>query len=102
MKVDRRVVRAALGVVLAAGAGWALLNRDELDLSALETSVQALGMWAPAAFIGFFALATSMTKSCVSPRSSRDRSATFQPPSTFPWAISRRGSTKSEDRLRAK
>jgi hypothetical protein len=49
MKVDSRIVRAALVALLAAGAGWALLNRDELDLSALETTVQALEMWAPAA-----------------------------------------------------
>lgn len=52
------VPRLALAGALAAGALWALANRDALDLAQFETALQNLDAWAPAAFIAAFALAT--------------------------------------------
>lgn len=55
---SRAVARIALGAAIAAGAAWALLAQGRISLPALETALGELGLWAPAAFVGSFALAT--------------------------------------------
>lgn len=50
--------RILLTAVLAAGAIWALVNRDGLDVAAIEAWVRGAGIWGPALFIGLYALAT--------------------------------------------
>lgn len=49
--------RILLAAVLAAGAIWALVNRDGLDVAAIEAWVRGAGIWGPALFIGLYALA---------------------------------------------
>ena len=43
--------RILLAAALVAAVGWALLNRQSLDIAAIETAIQQAGAWAPAAFI---------------------------------------------------
>jgi uncharacterized membrane protein YdjX (TVP38/TMEM64 family)/rhodanese-related sulfurtransferase len=58
MKHGGRLVRITLGASLVAAAALALLVQDQLEISALDTTLRELGMWAPAAFMAGFALAT--------------------------------------------
>jgi len=39
----RAVARAGPGAAVVAGAGWALLAQDELNLTAFETGLRELG-----------------------------------------------------------
>lgn len=48
--------RILLAAVLVAAVGWALLNRESLDIAAIESAIQQAGAWAPAAFILVWAI----------------------------------------------
>lgn len=50
--------RLWLGLMLMALMGWALLNRDHLDVEALAAWVAAAGWAGPLLFIGLYAIAT--------------------------------------------
>lgn len=50
--------RVALALVLAAGLFLGYANRDALSADALSRSLAGAGVWAPLAFIGFYAAAT--------------------------------------------
>ena len=49
--------RIVLTVVLAAAVSWALVNRDALNVAAIEAWVQGVGFWGPALFVVLYALA---------------------------------------------
>ncbi len=52
------LARATLGLLLAAGAGWALTHRDMLSLESIQPTLRALGVWAPIGFVLIYATAT--------------------------------------------
>jgi uncharacterized membrane protein YdjX (TVP38/TMEM64 family)/rhodanese-related sulfurtransferase len=55
----RRIVpRILLLAGLAAAIAWATVNRDRLDLEALDTALSGLGLLAPLAYLGLYTVAT--------------------------------------------
>ena len=57
--MKRRLVgRIVVAVILVAAVAWALVNRDRIDVAALEGWIQSFGVWGPAFFVGLYALAT--------------------------------------------
>jgi len=52
--LPRLVLLASLAAVII----WAALNRDRLDLTALDTWLSGLGFWAPLAYLGLYAIGT--------------------------------------------
>lgn len=50
--------RAVLTLLLAAAVVWSVINRDRVDLPALQTWISELGGWAALAFVAIYALAT--------------------------------------------
>ncbi len=50
--------RAALTLLVAAAVVWFVINRDSVDLPALQTWISGLGGWAALAFVATYALAT--------------------------------------------
>ncbi len=53
-----RALRLAVFVLLAAAVALAIWHRDELTVSMLRARLDALGMWAPLAFMAAYAVAT--------------------------------------------
>ncbi|MBI4203415.1 MAG: VTT domain-containing protein [Betaproteobacteria bacterium] len=49
--------RAALAFVLVAAAVWAVINREHVDLPAVQTWISGFGVWAAAGFVTAYALA---------------------------------------------
>lgn len=58
MSMRRIVPRLALALLLIAAVGWAAIHRDQINLATLDARVGALGLWAPVAYVIFYALAT--------------------------------------------
>ncbi len=58
MKLRKNLARIAIAVVLAGAIAWAGLHREHMDAAALEAWLGGLGLWAPAAFVIIYALAT--------------------------------------------
>lgn len=58
MSAHRLVPRLVLLLGVVAAIAWAALNRDRLDLEAIDTSLSGLGLLAPLAYLGFYAAAT--------------------------------------------
>ena len=54
----RTAARLALAAAVLVGAAVMLLARDTIDPATLEETLRDVGSWAPAAFVGAFALAT--------------------------------------------
>lgn len=55
MSAQRLLPRLLLLAGVAGAIAWAAFNRDRLDLEALDTSISALGSWAPVAYLGLYA-----------------------------------------------
>ena len=58
MTPAKLAMRLGLVALLLAAIVWAALNRDRLDLAALDAWLVALGFWAPVAHVGLFAAGT--------------------------------------------
>jgi len=58
MTAQRVLSRLCIGLAVAAAALWLALNRDRIDLAALEAGVRDLGLFAPVAHVVLFALGT--------------------------------------------
>ncbi len=58
MSMRRLLPRVALTLVLAAMAGWAVLHRDQINLTTLDAWLASLGPWAPVGHMMLFALGT--------------------------------------------
>jgi len=58
MTLRAALPRLALGLAVAAVAGWLALHRDRLDPALVENAIGALGLWAPLGHIALFALGT--------------------------------------------
>ncbi len=56
----RTVFRVALGVLLIAGLAWAGSQRDLFTEQAVQARLDALGPWAPLAFVGLYTVATPL------------------------------------------
>ncbi len=50
--------RLALALLLAAAAAWAAVHREQINLTALDTWLGSLGMWAPIGYVTIYAVAT--------------------------------------------
>ncbi len=50
--------RAAIAVLLVAGAAWALTHRSDFDTQSLSAAIHRAGPWGPLAFIVLYAAAT--------------------------------------------
>jgi len=55
--MNSRFIRIVLLLVLAAGIALAVLNRDRVDVAALELWIQDAGIWAPLLFMAIYAVA---------------------------------------------
>jgi uncharacterized membrane protein YdjX (TVP38/TMEM64 family)/rhodanese-related sulfurtransferase len=58
MSLPRLLPRLALALLLVAAAGWAAVNRGQINLMTLDGWLGALGLWAPIAYMALYALAT--------------------------------------------
>lgn len=58
MSVRRLLPRVALLLLLAAGIGWAIVYRDQINLATLDAWLGSLGLWAPVGYVVVYALAT--------------------------------------------
>jgi uncharacterized membrane protein YdjX (TVP38/TMEM64 family)/rhodanese-related sulfurtransferase len=58
MKLLAVMPRLALGLTIAAGAGWVLLNRNRIDPELIEHLTRDLGAWAPLVHVMLFAIGT--------------------------------------------
>lgn len=58
MSAQRLLPRLLLLLGVVAAIAWATVNRDRLDLEAIDTWLSGLGLLAPLAYLGFYALAT--------------------------------------------
>ena len=58
MSVGRLAPRVAFAVVLAAAIAWAVANRQQVDLAALEAAVRNAGASAPLAYMALYVAAT--------------------------------------------
>jgi len=58
MSMHRLSLRAALTLVLAAMAGWAMLHREQINLETLDAWLGALGPWAPIGYVILYTLGT--------------------------------------------
>ena len=58
MSMRRSLPRVVLTLVLAAMAGWAVLHRDQINLTTLDAWLASLGPWAPVGHMMLFALGT--------------------------------------------
>ncbi len=56
----RAVLRVILLAAVAAGVAWVIVNRDVLDVDALEAWVLGFGIWAPLVFVGLYAAAAPL------------------------------------------
>lgn len=56
----KTLARIALGVVLLAAAGWASTHRDLFTEQAVQAQLDALGPWAPLAFVAAYAIAAPL------------------------------------------
>ncbi len=56
----RILTRVLLGGLLLAGIAWAATHRDLLAEQAIRQQLEALGSWAPLAFVGAYALASTL------------------------------------------
>ena len=55
--MNSRFIRIVLLLVLAAGIALAVLNRDRVDVAALELWIQDAGIWAPLLLMAVYAVA---------------------------------------------
>jgi uncharacterized membrane protein YdjX (TVP38/TMEM64 family)/rhodanese-related sulfurtransferase len=58
MNMRRFVPRLALALLLIAGAVWAAVHRDQINLMTLDAWLGSLGLWAPIGYMLLFAIAT--------------------------------------------
>lgn len=58
MNMRRLMPRVALVLLLAAAVGWTIVQRDQINLAALDAWVGSLGPWAPVGYVIIYALAT--------------------------------------------
>jgi uncharacterized membrane protein YdjX (TVP38/TMEM64 family)/rhodanese-related sulfurtransferase len=58
MSMCRFVSRFALALLLVAGAAWAAVHRDQINLTTLDAWLGSLGLWAPIGYMVLFAVAT--------------------------------------------
>jgi len=58
MNTRKNLLRIVIVVALAAAIAWAGLHRGHLNAAALEAWLRGFGLWAPAAFVIIYALAT--------------------------------------------
>ena len=58
MNMRRIVPRLALALLLIAGAVWAAVHRDQINLMTLDAWLGSLGLWAPIGYMLLFAIAT--------------------------------------------
>lgn len=56
--MSRHLPRIALLAVLAAALAWAAVERDRLDVAAIDAWLSGLGMAAPLAYLGLYAVGT--------------------------------------------
>ena len=58
MSARRLLPRIAFLLLLVAAGGWAAFHRDQISLATLDAWLNWLGLWAPAGYVAFYALAT--------------------------------------------
>ena len=56
----KTLIRLILLAAVAAGVAWVIVNREALDVAALETWVLGFGIWAPLVFVGLYAAAAPL------------------------------------------
>ena len=56
----KAVLRLMLLAVVAAGVAWVIVNRDALDVAALEDWVLGFGIWTPLVFVVLYAAAAPL------------------------------------------
>ena len=56
----RILLRVLLGALLVAGIAWAATHRDALSEQAIRHQLESLGSWAPLAFVGAYALGSTL------------------------------------------
>jgi uncharacterized membrane protein YdjX (TVP38/TMEM64 family)/rhodanese-related sulfurtransferase len=58
MSMRRILPRLALVLLLAAGAAWAAVHRDQINLATLDAWLGSLGLWAPVGYVVLYTLGT--------------------------------------------
>ena len=58
MSVHRFLPRVSLALLLVAVTAWAAIHRGQINLATLDAELRSFGMWAPIAYIAFYALVT--------------------------------------------
>ena len=44
--------------LILAGVAWVVLHRDSIGVAQLQSTIDGLGVWAPIAFVGLYAIGT--------------------------------------------
>ena len=56
----KTVLRIVVLAAVAAGVAWVIVNREALDVTALEAWVLGFGVWAPVVFVALYAAAAPL------------------------------------------
>ena len=58
MNLRRALPRLIFAILLVGAIAWAIANRQQFDVGAIEAAMRGMGAWAPLAYMGLYVIAT--------------------------------------------